>query len=77
MLPTTVLEVGAHRDTQEDTLEDTPGLALALRAADEASWDTITSGIVDRHGRIDVVVNNPGVVLDATSKTPPSTAGAM
>jgi 3(or 17)beta-hydroxysteroid dehydrogenase len=33
---------------------------------EEAAWDTITSGIVDRHGRIDVVVNNAGVVLDAT-----------
>jgi 3(or 17)beta-hydroxysteroid dehydrogenase len=32
---------------------------------DEASWDTITSGIVDRHGRLDVVVNNAGIVLDA------------
>jgi 3(or 17)beta-hydroxysteroid dehydrogenase len=32
---------------------------------EEATWDTITSGIVDRHGRIDVVVNNAGVVLDA------------
>lgn len=32
---------------------------------DEAQWDTITSGIVDRHGRLDVVVNNAGVVLDA------------
>jgi 3(or 17)beta-hydroxysteroid dehydrogenase len=32
---------------------------------DEASWDTITSGIVDRYGRLDIVVNNAGVVLDA------------
>ena len=32
---------------------------------DEAQWDTVTSDIVNRHGRIDVVVNNAGVVLDA------------
>ncbi len=32
---------------------------------DEAAWDTIVSGIVDRHGRLDICVNNAGVVLDA------------
>lgn len=32
---------------------------------DEASWDDIVNGIVSRHGRIDIVVNNAGVVLDA------------
>ncbi len=32
---------------------------------EEATWDTITSDIVNRHGRLDVVVNNAGIVLDA------------
>jgi NAD(P)-dependent dehydrogenase (short-subunit alcohol dehydrogenase family) len=31
----------------------------------EGLWDTILSGIVDRYGRLDVVVNNAGIVLDA------------
>ncbi len=31
----------------------------------EGLWDEITSDIVARHGRLDVVVNNAGVVLDA------------
>lgn len=58
---------------------DTEGeaLAAAIRAEggraeyihqdvrDEALWTDIARGIVRRHGRLDVVVNNAGIVLDA------------
>lgn len=32
---------------------------------DEAAWATITRSIIDQHGRIDIVVNNAGIVHDA------------
>lgn len=32
---------------------------------DEGAWDDVVNGIISRHGRIDIVVNNAGVVLDA------------
>jgi 3(or 17)beta-hydroxysteroid dehydrogenase len=32
---------------------------------DEDTWDETVSGIVSRHGRLDIIVNNAGVVLDA------------
>ena len=32
---------------------------------DEGQWGTIMSDIVNRHGRLDIVVNNAGVVHDA------------
>ncbi|QNK80754.1 glucose 1-dehydrogenase [Nakamurella sp. PAMC28650] len=33
---------------------------------DEARWNEITGEIVEKYGRIDVVVNNAGIVVDAT-----------
>lgn len=33
---------------------------------DEDSWGEVVQGIVSRHGRIDIVVNNAGVALDKT-----------
>lgn len=32
---------------------------------DEDLWDEIAAGIIERHGRLDIAVNNAGVVLDA------------
>lgn len=32
---------------------------------DEGEWEAMMAGIVDRHGRLDIVVNNAGVVHDA------------
>lgn len=49
------------------SINDAGGTAEYLHqdVTDEALWETITTGIVDRHGRLDVVVNNAGIVLDA------------
>lgn len=33
---------------------------------DEGTWREVVDGIVAEHGRLDVVVNNAGIVLDAT-----------
>lgn len=33
---------------------------------DEAAWSEVVNDIVAEHGRLDVVVNNAGIVLDAT-----------
>ena len=33
---------------------------------DEDSWDEVVKGVVARHGRLDIVVNNAGVALDKT-----------
>jgi NAD(P)-dependent dehydrogenase (short-subunit alcohol dehydrogenase family) len=33
---------------------------------DEGLWETVVADIVNEYGRIDVVVNNAGIVLDAT-----------
>ncbi|QKE82646.1 glucose 1-dehydrogenase [Arthrobacter sp. NEB 688] len=33
---------------------------------DEAAWTEVVDGIVAEHGRLDIVVNNAGIVVDAT-----------
>lgn len=33
---------------------------------DEEQWDSVVNDVVDRHGRLDIVVNNAGIAHDAT-----------
>ena len=35
---------------------------LPLDVASEAAWEEVVAGLLDRHGRIDVLVNNAGVI---------------
>jgi len=42
---------------------------VALDVTDRAAVDALIDGIVERHGRIDVMVNNAGVIADATPAT--------
>jgi len=61
-------------DVQATPREPSPDGAhyRQLDVADEKAWKTVVAEIVDRHGRLDVLVNNAGIVehydqIDATS----------
>ncbi|WP_040495934.1 glucose 1-dehydrogenase [Ilumatobacter nonamiensis] len=51
-----------------ESIQSEGGMAEYIRqdVTDEDQWDELISDITSRHGRIDVVVNNAGVVHDAT-----------
>ena len=39
-----------------------------LDVADEAAWEAVVSATLDRHGRLDVLVNNAGILLAAAMR---------
>lgn len=53
-----------------DTTKRLAGMAFAeLDVASEASWSTTVASIIERHGRLDVLVNAAGIVGDVVSGT--------
>ena len=38
------------------------GAALGIDVTSEAAWEALVADVVARHGRLDVLVNNAGVV---------------
>ena len=42
-----------------------PGRGRACNVVEEASVEALVDGVVDRHGRLDVLVNNAGITRDA------------
>lgn len=56
-----------------EPVEDTGGLDIThLRAdvSDEASWQQLVAAVLERHGRIDALVNNAAVYADLGAKRP-------
>ncbi|MDF1478311.1 SDR family oxidoreductase [Leifsonia sp. H3M29-4] len=44
-----------------------PGIEFHQQdVADAAGWDTLVAGVIDRHGRVDVLVNNAGIIAYET-----------
>lgn len=39
---------------------------LAHDVADEAQWERVVADVLSRHGRLDVLVNNAGIVIEGT-----------
>lgn len=62
---TDVLDADGERVAEEINADGGTAEYLHQDVTDEAMWDEITSGIVERHGRLDIAVNNAGIVLDA------------
>jgi 3-oxoacyl-[acyl-carrier protein] reductase len=48
----------------EVVAKEVDGEAAAFDVADSAAFDAAIDGVVERHGRLDVLVNNAGIVTD-------------
>ena len=64
----TVIVSDAQLDAAENVtraIHDAGGKAeaVALDVTDEAAWKSVMAGIAERHGRLDVLVNNAGISI--------------
>jgi 3-oxoacyl-[acyl-carrier protein] reductase len=53
-----------HGDAADVVAKEIDGEAIPFDVADSAAFDAAVDGVVARHGRIDVLVNNAGIVTD-------------
>src|SRR5690242_20198743 len=51
-------------DAAEVVAKEIDGEVAAFDVADSTAFDAAVDGVVERHGRIDVLVNNAGIVTD-------------
>jgi 3-oxoacyl-[acyl-carrier protein] reductase len=51
-------------EAAEVVAKEVDGEVAAFDVADAAAFDAAVDGVVDRHGRLDVLVNNAGIVTD-------------
>jgi 3-oxoacyl-[acyl-carrier protein] reductase len=51
-------------DAAEVVAKEVDGEVAAFDVADSAAFDAAVDGVVERHGRLDVLVNNAGIVTD-------------
>lgn len=62
---TDVLDAEGEAVAKEITAKGGKATYLHQDVTEEATWAEITTQIVAEHGRLDIVVNNAGIVLDA------------
>jgi NAD(P)-dependent dehydrogenase (short-subunit alcohol dehydrogenase family) len=53
-----------HPDAAERVAKELDGEAVPFDVGDAAAFDEAVDGVVARHGRLDVLVNNAGIVTD-------------
>ncbi|MEQ1786878.1 MAG: SDR family NAD(P)-dependent oxidoreductase [Acidimicrobiales bacterium] len=53
-----------HADAAEVVAKEVDGEVAAFDVADSAAFDTAVDAVIARHGRLDVLVNNAGIVTD-------------
>jgi NAD(P)-dependent dehydrogenase (short-subunit alcohol dehydrogenase family) len=54
--------IAADVKSPEPAFESADIEAVDLDVSEEDSWRSVVAGIVDRHGRLDVLVNNAGII---------------
>lgn len=67
-----ISDIDAGKARAEAARLASEGLAVSHAAHDvtsEADWDLVVDGIVQQHGRLDIVVNNAGVVIFGDAET--------
>lgn len=62
---TDVLDAEGEAVVKEITANGGKAVYLHQDVTDEAVWTEVVDGVVAEHGRLDIVVNNAGIVLDA------------
>jgi 3(or 17)beta-hydroxysteroid dehydrogenase len=62
---TDVLDAEGEAVAKEITATGGKAVYLHQDVTDEAVWTEVVDGVVAEHGRLDIVVNNAGIVLDA------------
>jgi len=62
---TDILDAEGETAAKDITANGGKAVYLHQDVTDEAVWAEIVDGVVAEHGRLDIVVNNAGIVLDA------------
>ena len=73
----TVVVNDLRADAAEVTAKEVDGEAAPFDVSDSAAFDAAVDGVVARHGRIDIVVNNAGLLHDRPEVAERSMAALM
>lgn len=61
-----VVVVDYHQQSAEEVAKEVNGLGLAVDVSNREQVDGMVSEVINRYGKIDVLINNAGITMDAT-----------